>query len=458
MGLRFYGLSFKELQSVAFEYAQQNGIANPFDQSSRLAGRDWVSGFLKRNSTLSLKTPEAMSLGRAIGFNQPQWNIYQDNLQSLYEKYHFTPARIYYMDESGLSTVPTKLRKVIGEKGRNASKIVSAERGITVTVICCMSAGGNFVPPVLIYPRKRQNEALLHGAPFGTIQMCSDSGFINSDLFVDWLKHFQASVKSSQQDPVLLVVDNHSSHISLASVLYCREHSIHVTSLPPHSSHKTQPLDVCFYGPLKVHYATAAENWMAMHPGRAISQYQVAELLNVAYSRVASVGIASKAFAAVGIWPLNRSIFTADDFVGSLVTDRPEPPSSQNVESMPAFVSHHQDESRDRPTTDPVVTPSPDETPAAPEASCDNHNCTTDDGVHGEAAVTITLNVPAQNADFTSSNLTGSSGSVFLSDSRRIVDSAGKSQTVSTCSTPSQADRVSLNLLDSAGPSPLPFT
>ena len=46
-----------------------------------------------------------------------------------------------------------------------------------------------------------------------------------------------------------------------------------------------------------------------MHLSRAISQYQVAELLNSAYSRVASVGIASKAFVAVGIWPLNHSTF-----------------------------------------------------------------------------------------------------------------------------------------------------
>jgi len=109
---------------------------------------------------------------------------------------------------------------------------------------------------------------------------------------------------------------------------------------------------------------------------------------------------------------------------------------------MPAFVPDQQDESRNRPTADPLVTPSLDET-LTPEASCDNnHNCTTDDGVHGEAAVTITLNDPSQNAD-----------------SRRIVDSAEKSLTVSTCSTPSQADRVSSNLPFSAGPSPpLPFT
>jgi len=293
--------------------------SHSFDKRSRLAGRDWVYGFMKRNPTLSLKSPEPISLGRAIGFNDPQWIIYQDNLQKLYEKYHFQPGRIYNMDESGLSTVPTKLRKVIGEKGHNVSKIVSAERGVTVTVICCMSAAGNFVPPALIFPRKHLSDALLHGAPSGTVGMCSDSGFINSDLFLDWLKHFQNTVKSSVQDPVLLVLDNHSSQISLSSVLFCRQHSIHILSLPPHSSHKAQPLDVCFYGPLKTHYAAAAEAWMGMHPGRAITPYQVAELLNSAfYGKCASVGVASKAFAAVGIWPLNRNVFTSSDFVGHL--------------------------------------------------------------------------------------------------------------------------------------------
>lgn len=59
------------------------------------------------------------------------------------------------MDESGLSTVPTKLRKVIGTKGHSVSKIVSAERGLTITVICCMSPAGNFVPPALIFYRKK---------------------------------------------------------------------------------------------------------------------------------------------------------------------------------------------------------------------------------------------------------------------------------------------------------------
>lgn len=322
---RFYGLCFKDLQSLAYEFAEANGIQHSFDKVSRLAGRDWVYGFLKRNGTLSLKTPEAISLGRAIGFNEPQWNIYQDNLKQLFEQFHFQPGRIYNMDESGLSTVPNKLRKVISEKGRNVSKITSAERGITVTVVCCMSAGGHFVPPTFIFPRKRHHDALMNGAPLGSIQMCSDSGYINTDLFLDWLRHFQNAVKSTVDDPVLLVLDNHSSHVNLNAVLFCRSNSIHIVSLPPHSSHKTQPLDVCFFGPIKTHYASAAENWMAMHPGRAITPYQVAELFNHAYSICATVGVACKAFAVAGIYPLNRGAFTDVDFVGSLVTDRPNP-------------------------------------------------------------------------------------------------------------------------------------
>ena len=64
---------------------------------------------------------------------------------------------------------------------------------------------------------------------------------------------------------------------------------------------------------------------MAMHPGRAITPYQVTELFNHAYSICATVGVACKAFAVAGIYPLNRGAFTAVDFIRSLVTARPNP-------------------------------------------------------------------------------------------------------------------------------------
>jgi len=73
-----------------------------------------------------------------------------------------------------------------------------------------------------------------HQALFRCVRILALS---TQELFLDWLKHFQVSVKSSPEDPVLLLVDNHSSHISLPAVQYCRQHAIHAASLPPHSSH-----------------------------------------------------------------------------------------------------------------------------------------------------------------------------------------------------------------------------
>jgi hypothetical protein len=52
----------------------------------------------------------------------------------------------------------------------------------------------------------------------------------------------------------------------------------------------------------------------------------IAMLLNIAYSRCATIGVACKAFASAGIWPLNRCAFTGVDFVGLLFTDKPLPP------------------------------------------------------------------------------------------------------------------------------------
>lgn len=46
--------------------------------------------------------------------------------------------------------------------------ITSAERGVLSTVVIFMAAGGNFIPPLIIFPRKRMKVELQDGAPPGT--------------------------------------------------------------------------------------------------------------------------------------------------------------------------------------------------------------------------------------------------------------------------------------------------
>ena len=84
---------------------------------------------------------------RAVGFRKTEVSRFFDQLEDLMKRYKFTGAQIFNMDESGFNTVQ-KPPKVLAEKGKRAVAVLtSAERGINVTVVCCTSATGQFVPP-----------------------------------------------------------------------------------------------------------------------------------------------------------------------------------------------------------------------------------------------------------------------------------------------------------------------
>ena len=52
------------------------------------------------------------------------------------------------------------------------------------------------------------------------------------------------------EGPVVLFVDGHHSHLSLALVRKARERGVHLMCLPPHATHLLQSLDVGVYGPV----------------------------------------------------------------------------------------------------------------------------------------------------------------------------------------------------------------
>lgn len=112
---------------------------------------------------------------------------------------------------------------------------------------------------------------------------------MNTDLFLEWLRHFCAHVKPSKEEPVVLLLDNHTSHCSLEVILFCREKSIVMLTLLLHATHKLQSLD-------KVYFSSKCDKWMVSNPVKSITQKQVASLLNYAYPRTATVAIYQKAF------------------------------------------------------------------------------------------------------------------------------------------------------------------
>lgn len=119
------------------------------------------------------------------------------------------------MDETSNSTVHNS-GKVIAVKGeKQVGSATSGERGQNVTMIACINAIGNSVPPMFIFPRVNFKEnIMMHGAPPGAVP----SGWSNSEKFVDWMKHFIRHVNSTKENKKLLILDNHDSHISVEAV------------------------------------------------------------------------------------------------------------------------------------------------------------------------------------------------------------------------------------------------
>ena len=52
-----------------------------------------------------------------------------------------------------------------------------------------------------------------------------------------------------------MILDGHGSHVSLEALQVCEDNGIDVLAIPPHTSHKTQQLDLTVYGPLKTWYS-----------------------------------------------------------------------------------------------------------------------------------------------------------------------------------------------------------
>ncbi|XP_055623220.1 uncharacterized protein LOC129766658 [Toxorhynchites rutilus septentrionalis] len=311
------------VRKLAFDLAQKNGLPHPFNKSTKMAGKAWLSNFLKRNPKLSFRKPEATSAARARGFNKPAVSAFYDLLEEALKDPKLTPDRVLNADE----TVPPKKSKVAVLKGKKqVGGITSAERGETATAVMCMSANGQHLPPFFIFPRMRMHEALKKGASRGSKFACNASGYMTVEIFNEWFDHFLEHVKPSEDSTALLIIDDHSSHTkNLAFTEKARANFVKVLVLPPHTSNKLQPLDVSFMAPFKTYYAQEVERFLQQNPGKVVSQYDVAELMKPAFIKAATTEIAEKGFEKTGIWPFDRNIFSDDDFAPATVTDQPDP-------------------------------------------------------------------------------------------------------------------------------------
>ena len=231
MADRGFGLSREDVMRFAFQIAEKMKKPHPFHDS--MAGRGWYEGFLSCHPRLTLRSSQPLSCCRAISSNEDVVADFFARLGALCGQLNlFTkPMQIYNVDETGVNVVhvPGKVLTEISRK--HVYSLTSAEKGRNRTVVTCVNAAGSALPPMLIYPRKKPvPEPYQEGAPTGSIFKTSENGWINSELYLEWLQFYINQIPPAR--PVLIIQEGHTSHVSINLIELARGNGIYLLCLP----------------------------------------------------------------------------------------------------------------------------------------------------------------------------------------------------------------------------------
>ena len=84
---------------------------------------------VQREAPLSIRTPEATSIGRASAFNHHNVKEYFNNLGIVLDKHQLTPDQISNLDETVVTTVQNPKKVVTATGTKSVGSITSGERG-----------------------------------------------------------------------------------------------------------------------------------------------------------------------------------------------------------------------------------------------------------------------------------------------------------------------------------------
>jgi hypothetical protein len=151
------------------------------------------------------------------------------------------------------------------------------------------------------------------------------NGWTNKTAGMNWLKNvFEPNTRpKSTRTWRMLIVDGHSSHVNLEFLDWAVSHQICVLILPPHATHRLQPCDVNFFGPLGNKYQEELDN-ILLRSLRCISMTKrmFYGVFNKAWNAVLTPERYRAAFEGTGIWP-----YKPERIMKTINSQRPKTPS-----------------------------------------------------------------------------------------------------------------------------------
>jgi len=174
-------------------------------------------------------------------------------------------------------------------------------------VNCVVNATGTTLLGFYIFRREKIHDNYILFCKPRTYMAMQSKAWMTTFLFKEFLFFFKKCIPSgiSITNRHLLILDGHGSHVTLEAIKQAQAFGLDVITLPSHTSHAFQPLDVACLKPFKIAFRKERNITMVkrnyIEPNKITLVGWVDKTLDLTFTRQNIM----LGFKGTRIWPLN---------------------------------------------------------------------------------------------------------------------------------------------------------
>ncbi|KAE8233773.1 hypothetical protein CF326_g1192 [Tilletia indica] len=270
-------------------------------------GENWVRNFIWRHPDLALVKQKSQELLR-MSHDKNTCAKFFHKLKEVIAEHGISPDDIWNMDEIGFRIGIGGQQWIVTLCSSREARIASSTSRESVTCVEAVSAKGEHIAPLIIISGSQHSESWAQNSlPSEALIAVNDSGYSDDMLALRWIQHFaDRTKKMTRGQKRLLIFDGHGSHCTRQFIQICTENDIIPFTLPPHSSHFLQPLDVSVFQPYKHWHKEAVDQATRTGCGN-FGKTEFLAALNSIRIKTFKTGTIQSGFRRTGIHPFRPS-------------------------------------------------------------------------------------------------------------------------------------------------------
>ena len=218
----------------------------------------WAYQFAAQAELFTFTVPSLLEEKRMLASTKQNIQPWLLLFNQIIHRFKIHPALLFNLDETPISLMEHYHYSEL--KALNELKPVAmmSERMANITVVLSIPALGSALPTVLLWPSKTLPAELSPLAAFDIIVMPNSSGWQTISSFENVMRTviIPAIIEKRNRlkmndDYALLLLDSHSSRFSSSTWELCKANHIVAMTIPSHTSHILQPLDLSCNGVFK---------------------------------------------------------------------------------------------------------------------------------------------------------------------------------------------------------------